>query len=67
MSRSAAESLGESGAVLGVVVLLLLQQLGFLALPNLLTAVVGLVVAVAIGGLLFALVGQSVDRRRGVR
>ena len=52
-----------SGIALGLVVVLLLQQLGALALPDLGTAVLAFAVGALVGGLLFGLVGWSVDRR----
>jgi hypothetical protein len=50
--------------VIGVVVLLLLQQLGRFALPDALTALIALVVAVGAGAIGFGLVGRALDRYR---
>lgn len=55
------ETLATSGAVLGIVVVLLLQQLGLIALPDLLTTFIAFVAAIAVGALVFALVGQRVE------
>ncbi len=52
-----------SGAVLGAVAVLLLQQLGFLSLSQLLDAVVWIVVGVVVGAVVFGLIGRAADRR----
>ena len=57
------ETTATSGAVLGVVAVLLLQQLGLLALSDLLTTVITFVVAVVVGALVFAIVGTLAERR----
>jgi len=57
------EATASSGGVLGVVIVLLLQQLGALSLSDLLTAVIDLVVAIAVGAILLGVVGWYADRR----
>jgi hypothetical protein len=56
------EATATSGAVLGVVVVILLQQLGLLPLSQLLPAVITFLVAVAVGAILLGVVGWYVDR-----
>jgi branched-subunit amino acid transport protein len=58
------ESTASSGAVLGVVVVLLLQQLGLLALSDLWTSVLSFVVAIALGAIIFGAAGSYVEHRR---
>jgi len=56
------ETTATSGAVLGIVTVLLLQQLGLLALPDLVTTLVAFLIAIVAGAVLFALVGSAVER-----
>jgi uncharacterized membrane protein len=56
-----AETTAGSGAVLGLVVVILLQQLGLLPLSQLLPAVILVLVAVAVGAVLFGAVGWYAD------
>jgi membrane protein YqaA with SNARE-associated domain len=60
---SSAGSAGASGAVLGIVLVLLAQQFGFLSLSVLGTSIVYLVVAGVVGGVLGALLGWWLGRR----
>ena len=60
---SAASYAAESGAVAGIVFVLLAQQLGYLALEDLLTGIVYLVIAGVVGGVLFGLLGWWLGRR----
>jgi hypothetical protein len=60
---SAVEATASSGAVLGVVVVLLLQQLGFLALSDLWTTVLVLLTAIVVGAVIFGALGARADRR----
>lgn len=57
------ETTATSGAVLGIVVVLLLQQLGVFAFTSLLETLVAFLIAVAAGAILFAAVGSAIDRR----
>lgn len=52
-----------AGVVLGLVLVLLAQQLGFLGLSDLLPAIEYLVVGAVVGGILFALFGWAMGRR----
>jgi len=58
-----AETTATSGGVLGLVVVILLQQLGVLPLSQLVPTVVAALIAVALGALLFGLVGWYADQR----
>ena len=60
---SATGSGAAAGVVLGVCIVLLAQQLGLLGLSALLTAILYIVVAGVIGGVLFAAVGWALGRR----
>jgi hypothetical protein len=60
---SAGSSGAASGVVLGIVVVLLGQQLGFLSLSDLVPALEYLVIGAVIGGILFGLVGWGLGRR----
>ncbi len=60
---SATGSGAASGVVLGLVLVLLAQQLGFLGLSDLVRAIEYLVVAAVIGGILFAAIGWALGRR----
>jgi uncharacterized membrane protein len=57
-----AETTAGSGAVLGLVVVILLQQLGLLPLSQLLPAVILFLVAIAVGAVLFGAVGWYADQ-----
>jgi hypothetical protein len=57
-----ASSTAGSGAILGVAVVLVFQQLGFLALSELWPGLVWLLAGALAGGIGFGLVGRSVDR-----
>lgn len=57
------ETTATSGGVLGVVVVVLLQQLGLLSLSQLLPAVVAFLVAIAVGAIALGLVGRAVERQ----
>jgi uncharacterized membrane protein len=56
-----AATLASSGAVLGLVVVILLQQLGLLSLSQLLPAVILVLVAMAVGAVLLGVVGWYAD------
>ena len=60
---SLAETTAASGAVLGGVVVLLAQQLGLLALSELVPTVIWFVVGALVGGVVFGVVGWAVERR----
>jgi len=60
---SVAETTAASGAVLGGVVVLLAQQLGLLALSELVPTVIWFVVGALVGGVVFGVVGWAVERR----
>jgi hypothetical protein len=60
---SATGSGAASGVVLGIVLVLLAQQLGFLGLSDLVRGIEYLVIAGVIGGVLFALFGWAMGRR----
>jgi hypothetical protein len=60
---SATGSGAAAGVVLGLVLVLLAQQLGFLGLSDLVRAIEYLVVAAVIGGILFAMFGWAMGRR----
>jgi hypothetical protein len=51
-----------SGAVLGAVVVLLLQQLGLVALSQLLPTILWLAVGIAVGAVVFGVAGKAADR-----
>ncbi len=52
-----------AGIVLGIVGVLLAQQLGFLGLSDLVRALEYLVVAAILGGIVFAVIGWALGRR----
>ncbi len=52
-----------AGIVLGIVGVLLAQQLGFLGLSDLVRAIEYLVVAAIVGGILFGVIGWALGRR----
>jgi hypothetical protein len=56
-----------AGVVLGLVLVLLAQQLGFLGLSDLVPAIEYLVVGAVVGGILFALFGWAMGRRYRAR
>lgn len=60
---SATGSGAAAGVVLGIVLVLLAQQLGFLGLSDLVRAIEYLVIAAVIGGVLFAAFGWAMGRR----
>jgi hypothetical protein len=60
---SAASSGAASGVVLGIVVVVLAQQLGFLSLSDLVPAIEYLVIGAVIGGVLFGIIGWGLGRR----
>lgn len=60
---SAASHGAASGVVLGIVLVLLAQQLGFLPLSDLVLAIEYLIVGAVIGGILFGLIGWGLGRR----
>ena len=51
-----------SGVVLGIVFVLLAQQLGYLSLSSLVPAIIDLVIGAVIGGVIFALIGWALGR-----
>jgi ABC-type Fe3+ transport system permease subunit len=59
-----AEVTASSGVVLGIAVVLLFQQLGFLALSNLWIALIAFVVGMVVGALVFGIVGLLVEQNR---
>lgn len=60
---SATGSGAAAGVVLGLVLVLLAQQLGFLGLSDLDRAILYLVVGAVVGGVLFAMFGWAMGRR----
>ncbi len=58
------EATAGSGAVVGLAFVLLLQQLGLYALSDLWTTLIFGLGGVAIGALIFGIVGELVERRR---
>jgi hypothetical protein len=60
---SVAATAAGSGAVLGLVIALFLQQLGYLALTDLLLSLLLLVGAALVGGVVAGAAGRFVDRR----
>ena len=56
-----AETTATSGGILGLVVAILLQQLGVLPLSQLWPTMIAALVAVALGAILFGLLGWYVD------
>jgi hypothetical protein len=60
---SAASSGAAAGVVLGIVLVLLAQQLGFLGLSDLLPAIEDILIAAVIGGILFGLIGWALGKR----
>jgi len=61
---SGATSAAGSGAVLGAVVVFLIQQLGYLSLSGLVTGVVYLAVALVVGGLLGGIIRRALTRHQ---
>ncbi|MGP8077812.1 MAG: hypothetical protein ACLQD8_07235 [Thermoplasmata archaeon] len=61
---SAASNAAGSGAVLGAVVIFLLQQLGYLSLSTLLWGIIYLVVGLIAGGILGGLIGRVITRNQ---
>jgi len=59
-----AETTATSGAVLGLVLVLLAQQLGLFALADLWSSLAILIVGLVVGGLVFGALGYLVDRHR---
>lgn len=57
------QTLATSGAILGGVLVLLLQQLGALPLSELWPSVLWFVLAIVLGGVLLGALGAHVDRR----
>jgi hypothetical protein len=60
---SATGSGAAAGVVLGLVLVLLAQQLGFLGLSDLVHAVEYLVIGAVVGGILFGVIGWALGRR----
>jgi ABC-type Fe3+-siderophore transport system permease subunit len=60
---SATSSGAGAGVVLGIVFVLLAQQFGYLALNDIVTSLVYLIVAGVIGGVIFALIGWALGKR----
>jgi ABC-type Fe3+-siderophore transport system permease subunit len=58
------ETTASSGAVLGIVFVLLLQQLGLIALSDLWTTLIAFLVGIVVGALIFGIVGELVERNR---
>ena len=58
------ETTAGSGALLGAVVVLILQQLGLLALADPLWTIVTFLVAIVFGAIVFGAVGAAVERNR---
>ena len=58
-----ATTTAESGMVLGLVVVLLAQQLGLLPLPSLLATIAWVIVGVVVGGVVLGVAGWLADRR----
>jgi len=56
------ETTATSGAVLGVVLVLALQQLGALPLSQVWAAVLAFLVAIALGAIIFGTVGALLER-----
>jgi hypothetical protein len=52
-----------AGVVLGIVAVLMGQQLGYYSLSDLTTALTDLLVGIGIGGILFGLIGAALGRR----
>lgn len=59
---SGASNAAGSGAVLGAVVIFLIQQFGFLSLSGFVGGLVYLVIAVIVGGILGGLAGWALTR-----
>lgn len=60
---SATGSGAAAGVVLGLCLVLLAQQLGYLGLSDLVRGIEYLVVGAVIGGILFAIIGWALGRR----
>jgi uncharacterized membrane protein YjjB (DUF3815 family) len=60
---SAASSAGAAGAVIGLVVVLLLQQLGYLIFTTLFVPILDLAIGAVVGAILFGIVGWGLGRR----
>lgn len=52
-----------AGVVIGLVVVLLAQQFGYLDLTNLVSAILYLVIGAVLGGVLFGLMGWGLGKR----
>ncbi len=61
---SAASSASASGVVLGLVVVFLLQQFGYIALSSVLTSVLYLAIGAIVGGALFGGIAVGLSHRR---
>lgn len=61
---TAVSSAASSGAVLGIVIVFLLQQYGLLALNGLLESVLYFVIAAVVGGVAFGAAARAAGRRR---
>jgi ABC-type thiamin/hydroxymethylpyrimidine transport system permease subunit len=59
---SGATSAGGSGAVFGVVVVFLLQQLGYISLSGLEWGIIYLLIGLIVGGILGGLIGWALTR-----
>lgn len=57
-------SAASSGAVLGAVIVFLLQQFGYFSLSGLVDGIVYLIVGLVAGGIVGALIGWAILRRR---
>jgi len=60
---SAASSAASSGAVLGIVLVFLLQQFGVLALSDIITSILYFAIAAVVGGVLFGISARMAGRR----
>jgi len=63
---SAASSAASSGAVLGIVIVFLVQQFGWVPLTSIVTSVIYFAVAAIVGGVVFGLAARAA-RRRGAK
>ena len=61
---SAASSAASSGAVLGIVLVFLLQQFGVLALSGIVTSILYFAIGAIVGGVLFGVGARAAGRRR---
>jgi hypothetical protein len=60
---SAASSAASSGAVLGIVLVFLAQQFGYLALTGIVASVIYFAVAAIVGGVVFGVAARAAGRR----